>query len=51
VAPLIKKDKSLPSCSPPTIPYLRYLSPVNYSYISYVILYLIFHEQETAHEC
>jgi hypothetical protein len=31
VAPLSKKDKHLPSCSPPSIPILRCLSPINNS--------------------
>jgi hypothetical protein len=34
--------KRLPSCSPPSVPILRYLSPINNSHLSYVILYAIF---------
>ena len=39
VAPLYKKDKHLSSCIPPSIPILRYLSPINNSNLSYIILY------------
>jgi len=42
VAPLYKKDKHLSSCSPPSIPILRYFSPINNSSLSYVILYIFF---------
>jgi len=42
VAPLSKKDKHLPSCSPPSIPILRYLSPINNSHLYSVFLYINF---------
>jgi hypothetical protein len=42
VAPLSKKDKCLPGCSPSSISILRYLSPTDNSHLSYVILYIIF---------
>jgi hypothetical protein len=38
----IEEDIRLLSCSPPSIPLLRYLSPINNTQLSYVILYNIF---------
>jgi len=43
VAPLSKKGERLSSCSPPSISILHYLTSVNNSHMSYVILYIIFH--------
>jgi len=42
VVPLSKKDKRLHNCSPPFIPNLCYLPPINNVHLSYVILYIIF---------
>ena len=38
----VQEGQVLPSCSPPLIPVLCYLSPINNSHLSYVILYIIF---------
>ena len=39
VAPLSKKDKRPPSCSPPSIPILRCLSPINSSHLFYNLFF------------
>jgi hypothetical protein len=42
VAPLPNRDMRFPSCPPPSITTLNYLSPINNSCHSYVILYIMF---------
>ena len=37
MAPVPKKDDRLPSCCPPSIPILCYLTPINDSHLSYIV--------------
>jgi hypothetical protein len=42
VDPLSKMDNHLSSRSPPSMPVLCYLSPINDAFLSYVVLHIIF---------